>query len=323
MSTEEEADRLKGLANDAFKANDLTKSVMLYTEALAHAHRNSLDSIAVLYSNRSCAMLKLGRLEHALADADKAIEGRPDWAKAHSRKGAALRLMDRNNEAYFSYLECCKLEPENQDFRDTVKQLKDSAHCLGGAQEVNERRQGFVHSTLRQTPFEHLKREAAKFGCVPSLHTTPPNPPQNNCAKKAINSEALNPMLPPPKWWPEWSGLMPHPMMRWRDQDRWPPCGSRAMRHWTSSCNWMCCQGEMRAVKRIALAGEETSRFEGNPYALQEFCNTLIDDSSAVSFPSDRLEEDMISCQQLIQFATSTLRACTPHGKSPYPRIRQ
>ena len=69
-------------------------------------------------------------------------------------------------------------------------------------------------------------------------------------------------------------------------------------------------------MKRIALLGEETSRFEGNPYALQEFCNTLIDDSSAVSFPSDRLEEDMISCQQLIQFATSTLRACTPHGKS-------
>ena len=79
-----EADALRRAANTAHKNGDDVESVERYTEALAHAYRNGLDErqLAVLYSNRSMVTLKLGRLQHALADANKCIQLSPKWAKA-------------------------------------------------------------------------------------------------------------------------------------------------------------------------------------------------------------------------------------------------
>jgi hypothetical protein len=42
------------------------------------------------HSNRSAALLKLGKARQALADADAAIALRPDWEKGHYRRGVAL-----------------------------------------------------------------------------------------------------------------------------------------------------------------------------------------------------------------------------------------
>lgn len=44
----------------------------------------------VLYSNRSGAYASLKDFEHALEDANKTTEIKPDWAKGWGRKGAAL-----------------------------------------------------------------------------------------------------------------------------------------------------------------------------------------------------------------------------------------
>jgi hypothetical protein len=49
---------------------------------------------AVLYSNRSAARLKLaGEKQKALADADRAVQLAPGYAKAHFRRGQALRAL--------------------------------------------------------------------------------------------------------------------------------------------------------------------------------------------------------------------------------------
>jgi stress-induced-phosphoprotein 1 len=44
----------------------------------------------VLYSNRSGAYASLKDFTHALEDANKVTEIKPDWAKGWTRKGAAL-----------------------------------------------------------------------------------------------------------------------------------------------------------------------------------------------------------------------------------------
>jgi stress-induced-phosphoprotein 1 len=44
----------------------------------------------VLYSNRSGAYASLKDFSHALEDANKVTEIKPDWAKGWTRKGAAL-----------------------------------------------------------------------------------------------------------------------------------------------------------------------------------------------------------------------------------------
>jgi stress-induced-phosphoprotein 1 len=57
-----------------------------FTQAIALDSNNH-----VLYSNRSAVYAAQAEYEKALADAEKAIEIKPDWSKGHQRKGAAYR----------------------------------------------------------------------------------------------------------------------------------------------------------------------------------------------------------------------------------------
>ncbi len=55
---------------------------------------------AILYSNRSAALLQLKKAAKALEDAEKCISLRPDWDKGHYRKGLALELQGAYNEVF-------------------------------------------------------------------------------------------------------------------------------------------------------------------------------------------------------------------------------
>ena len=61
--------------------------------------RRSSPELAPIYSNRSASLLKLLKVSLALADAEKCIELRPDWDKAHFRKAAVLEEMRDDNGA--------------------------------------------------------------------------------------------------------------------------------------------------------------------------------------------------------------------------------
>lgn len=66
---------MKVEGNKALADSKYEEALRLYTEAL------SLDSNAVLYSNRSAAHTKAGNYIKALGDAEQTIEMRPDWIK--------------------------------------------------------------------------------------------------------------------------------------------------------------------------------------------------------------------------------------------------
>ena len=79
-----------------------------------------------LYSNRSAVLVPLNRYDEALADADRCIAVKPDWAKGHSRRANALHAMcktgkDRWAETRKAYERALELDPNNE----TVKRALD------------------------------------------------------------------------------------------------------------------------------------------------------------------------------------------------------
>ncbi|KAH1000194.1 hypothetical protein HUJ04_000116 [Dendroctonus ponderosae] len=110
---------LKERGNAALAENHLDEAIKCYSEALELDDKN-----AVLYSNRSAAYAKAGLYERSLQDAEKAIELRPDWPKAYSRKAAALAYMGRRHEASYAYESGLLLDPENRQLREGLAEVK-------------------------------------------------------------------------------------------------------------------------------------------------------------------------------------------------------
>lgn len=110
----------KARGEDAFKRKNYLMAVDAYTQAI------DLDpSNAALLSNRSLSWLRLGQPEQALADAKACRALNPEWAKACYREGAALRLLQRFDDAANAFYEGVQLAPENKElvgaFREAVE----------------------------------------------------------------------------------------------------------------------------------------------------------------------------------------------------------
>lgn len=99
-----EAERLKGLGNAAVASKDYTAAIDHYTEALALTPDNK-----IYLSNRAAAYSQSAQHNLAAADALKAVEIDPGYAKAWSRLGhARFALGDAKGsmEAYEKGLSC-------------------------------------------------------------------------------------------------------------------------------------------------------------------------------------------------------------------------
>ncbi|XP_077247379.1 ankyrin repeat family protein isoform X1 [Tasmannia lanceolata] len=110
----------KSRGEEAFKRKDYIMAVDAYTQAI------DLDpNDATLLSNRSLCWIRLGQADQALADAKACRALRPDWPKACYREGAALRLLQKFEEAANAFYEGVQLDPENKElvnaFREAVE----------------------------------------------------------------------------------------------------------------------------------------------------------------------------------------------------------
>lgn len=106
-------------SNAACQSGDFATSVALYTDALSLDPTNH-----ILYSNRSAALVKMGRFEQALQDAIRARELNGQWPKvrpaaadsetsptadkrlrfqAYYRQGVALQCLGRHGEALAAF----------------------------------------------------------------------------------------------------------------------------------------------------------------------------------------------------------------------------
>ncbi|KFY25987.1 hypothetical protein V493_04326 [Pseudogymnoascus sp. VKM F-4281 (FW-2241)] len=102
------ADELKALGNKAIAEKNFDEAVEKFTEAIAIEPTNH-----IFFSNRSAAYASKKDYEHALEDANKVTEIKPDWAKGWGRKGAAMHGLGDLLGAHDAYEEGLKLDPSN------------------------------------------------------------------------------------------------------------------------------------------------------------------------------------------------------------------
>lgn len=106
----------KEKGNECFRLNNNPEAVKHYTEAIK---RNPSDH--VLYSNRAAAYTRLGALNEALADCDKAIAIKPDFVKIYSRKGAVYTLRKEYHNAMEAYRKGLTYDASNEECREGLE----------------------------------------------------------------------------------------------------------------------------------------------------------------------------------------------------------
>ncbi|BAT87959.1 hypothetical protein VIGAN_05138400 [Vigna angularis var. angularis] len=120
----------KSRGDEAFRRKDFQMAMDSYTQAI------DLDpSDATLLSNRSLCWIRLGQAEHALADAKACRALRPDWAKACYREGAALRVLQKFDEAANAFYEGVMLDPENQELVNAFREAVEAGKKFHGTAE--------------------------------------------------------------------------------------------------------------------------------------------------------------------------------------------
>jgi|EP00908_Phaeocystis_cordata_P026935 tetratricopeptide (TPR) repeat protein len=121
------AEEAKALGNAAFKAKNFKEAVEHFTTAIASDPKSH-----VLYSNRSAANAALEEYKAALLDANKCIDLSPDWAKGHSRRGAAYVGLKNWRAALGAYEAGLALDPENANMKEELAWLKAKLGGSGG-----------------------------------------------------------------------------------------------------------------------------------------------------------------------------------------------
>ncbi|KAL5206945.1 hypothetical protein ABZP36_031380 [Zizania latifolia] len=116
------ADEAKAKGNAAFSAGRFEEAARHFTDAIALAPGNH-----VLYSNRSAALASVHRYSEALADAEKTVELKPDWAKGYSRLGAAHLGLGDAASAVAAYEKGLALDPSNEGLKAGLADAKKAA----------------------------------------------------------------------------------------------------------------------------------------------------------------------------------------------------
>ncbi|OAY68182.1 hsp70-Hsp90 organizing protein-like [Ananas comosus] len=116
------AEEAKAKGNAAFSAGRFDDAVRHFSEAIALAPTNH-----VLYSNRSAAYASLHRYAEALADAEKTVELKPDWAKGYSRLGAAHLGLGDADAAVAAYEKGLALDPNNDALKSGLADARAAA----------------------------------------------------------------------------------------------------------------------------------------------------------------------------------------------------
>lgn len=147
----------KNQGDAAFKEGRLDESIRCYRLALQSDAQGDDEFAATLHSNIAAVHAKQGNHQEALAEANRAVQLRPNWAKGHSRKGLSLLSLGKDQEAQASYMKAVQLDPVVDGY-------------LAGLREATERLHGGQSGPIRQRDAEEKKtkgNEALKAGDLP------------------------------------------------------------------------------------------------------------------------------------------------------------
>eukprot|EP00401_Gymnodinium_catenatum_P062204 CAMPEP_0117462634 /NCGR_PEP_ID=MMETSP0784-20121206/3156_1 /TAXON_ID=39447 /ORGANISM="" /LENGTH=665 /DNA_ID=CAMNT_0005256407 /DNA_START=60 /DNA_END=2054 /DNA_ORIENTATION=- len=143
---EEGTAALQQAGNAHFTRGEYEDALRKYAAALASLQGKSAkagdkdtpkDREAALRSNRSLCHMRLGQHEQALAEAEQCLKVKPDWAKAHFRKAAALEALRRLGDARLATCEALRLAPSDAEVAGLQRSLRGRLF-QGNAAKVGE-----------------------------------------------------------------------------------------------------------------------------------------------------------------------------------------
>jgi tetratricopeptide (TPR) repeat protein len=115
LPPEERAAVFKGRADAAFKERNYRTAYLEYTRAIEATPDNH-----ILLGNRCQTYLKVGKVEAALTDAERAVALAPDWAKGHYRHGMSLQANERFADAVNAFQKAVDLDGTNSEARKAL-----------------------------------------------------------------------------------------------------------------------------------------------------------------------------------------------------------
>mmetsp|Transcript_15995 Transcript_15995/g.37712 ORF Transcript_15995/g.37712 Transcript_15995/m.37712 type:complete len:440 (+) Transcript_15995:36-1355(+) len=152
------AEEHKQRGNEFLKAGKLPEAIHEYTEAI-----KADASVAVYWSNRSAARLRVADYEASLTDAEEASRLEPKWAKGHMRRAKALEALSRHAEAAQACAEGISVADGNEakELRRLRAELFEQAVCS----ELSGHWKGKVSQTLGGYDQKMLFKGDGKLVC--------------------------------------------------------------------------------------------------------------------------------------------------------------
>jgi predicted O-linked N-acetylglucosamine transferase (SPINDLY family) len=105
---------------------------------------------AISHLDRGNALMKLRRLDEALASYDQAIKLRPGYANAYSNRGVTLHELKRLDEALASYDQAIRLRPDSAEAYNnrglTLQELKQPHLALASYDQAIKLKPGYANA---------------------------------------------------------------------------------------------------------------------------------------------------------------------------------
>ncbi|TIA91396.1 hypothetical protein E3P99_01113 [Wallemia hederae] len=124
------ADELKAQGNALMSAQKYKEAIDAYTQAIELHPTNK-----ILYSNRAAAYSQAGDQDASIADAKKALEIDPAFARAYSRLGHAYFNAKQYENAVRAYEDGLKYDADNQTMKSSLITARSK---LGGSVQQRE-----------------------------------------------------------------------------------------------------------------------------------------------------------------------------------------
>ena len=150
---------LKEEGNGKLKSGDLEQAVALYRQAAEEAAMLPPEELASVWSNLALALLKQGSAAESLVAADKCIAAKPEWHKAHYRRGDALFHLRRYPEAHGAYARAQELAADD---REVAAALALTAEAVQGGVWFRQLLPGRDFAVQPSSPMEELIFGAAR-----------------------------------------------------------------------------------------------------------------------------------------------------------------
>ncbi|XP_037044994.1 uncharacterized protein LOC119080668 [Bradysia coprophila] len=154
------ANQLKMEANAAFRRQDYSQSIDLYTEAIDLPDLSE-DVLAILYSNRSSTYLKLSKdnIRQAGDDAKAAINYRPTWWKSYYRLGSVYEAKKKYDKAIIAYNKALSLDPAQSQVREARDGCRDELAVMERSEHLDPQK---MPSSLDEQLLKISKRTGAR-----------------------------------------------------------------------------------------------------------------------------------------------------------------